>query len=94
MASGSPPCRRSEEFRAIITGAMPSERIQRRIDSLLDQCDEAVDAAHWSLLAERARAVLAIDEASEDALAFLKMAEANGTGAAAAALKPHSVRVT
>ena len=55
---------------------MPSERIQRRSEALLDQADEAVDANDWPLVADKARAVLAINETNEDALAFLKMAEA------------------
>jgi hypothetical protein len=57
---------------------MPSERMQRRIDALLDQAESASDSGAWTAVAEKARAVLAIDEANEDALSFLKMAEANG----------------
>ena len=57
---------------------MPSERIQRRIDSLLDEADAAVTASDWTEVAEKARAVLAIDATNEDAAGFLKMAEANG----------------
>ena len=56
---------------------MPSERIQRRIDALLDQAEEVIAARDWAAAAEAARAVLSIDEANEDAGAFLKMAEAN-----------------
>ena len=58
---------------------MPSERIQRRIDALLDEADAAVTGGEWSSVAEKARAVLAIDEANEDAIAFLRMARANLT---------------
>jgi class 3 adenylate cyclase len=57
---------------------MVSERIQRRIDALLDEADASVSASDWTAVAEKARAVLAIDEGNEDAAAFLKMAEANG----------------
>ena len=56
---------------------MPSERIQRRIDALLDEADAAVAAREWAAVAESARAVLAIDEGNEDAAAFLKMAASN-----------------
>ena len=63
---------------------MPSDRIQRRINALLDEADEAVTARRWDEVAEKGRAVLVIDEANEDAVAFLKMAEANGATAAGA----------
>ena len=46
---------------------MPTERIQRRIDALLDEADAAVSASDWASVAAKARAVLAIDEANEDA---------------------------
>ena len=70
---------------------MPTERIQRRIDALLDEADGAVSASDWAYVAAKARAVLAIDEANEDARAFLKMAEANGVGRS---LAPHSEPVS
>ena len=57
---------------------MPSERIQRRIDAFLDEADEASTSGEWSAVAEKARAVLAIDAENEDAEAFLAMAAANG----------------
>jgi hypothetical protein len=56
---------------------MPSERLQRQIDLLLDEASAAMSAGRWPAVAEKARAVLAIDEANEDAAAFLKMASAN-----------------
>ena len=56
---------------------MATERMQRRIDALLDEADVSVTAGEWASVAEKARAVLAIDEANEDAAAFLKMAAAN-----------------
>ena len=59
---------------------MPSERIQRQIDRLLDEAEAALATRDWAAVSEAARAVLAIDEANEDALSFLKMAEANGAG--------------
>src|SRR5262245_29407203 len=57
---------------------MPSERIQRRIDALLDGADSAAAERDWRAVGEAARAVLAIDGENEDARAFLAMAEANG----------------
>ena len=56
---------------------MPSDRIQRRIDALLDQADDAADANDWSLVADKARAVLAMDPSNEDAPALLRAADAN-----------------
>ena len=68
---------------------MPSERVQRRIDALLDEADAAISDGAWDSVAQKARAVLAIDPANEDATAFLQMAGANaspnGNGAAATA---------
>ena len=37
---------------------MPSERIQRRIDRLLDQAEEAADRRDWSEVRELAREAL------------------------------------
>jgi hypothetical protein len=42
---------------------MPSDRLQRQIDRLLDDAEEAVNADEWQLVASKSRAVLAIDEA-------------------------------
>ena len=67
---------------------MPSERVQRQIDRLLDDAEVAVNASAWPAVAEEARAVLAIDEANEDAVAFLKMAEANGVSGGPALQEP------
>ena len=56
---------------------MPSERIQRRIDALLEQAEEAIAARDWAAAAEAARAVLGMDPDNEDAPALLRAAEAN-----------------
>ncbi len=61
---------------------MASERMQRRIDSFLDEADASASDGNWAAVAEKARAVLAIDEANEDALSFLKMADANSASGA------------
>jgi hypothetical protein len=55
---------------------MPSERVQRRIDRLLDEAEQALDAQQWALAQSHARQVLAVDAANEDAGAFLATAEA------------------
>ena len=54
---------------------MPSERVQRRIDSLLDQAEEAVDALDWGRVQEIGDAVLVADPDNEDAKTFIAMAE-------------------
>ena len=54
---------------------MASERVQRRIDRLLDQIEEAVDQLDWSTVRDRAQAVLALDRENPDALTFLEAAE-------------------
>ena len=50
---------------------MASERIQRRIDSLLDEADQAIANEDWPTVASRVRSVLAIDPANSDALETL-----------------------
>jgi hypothetical protein len=67
---------------------MASERIQRRINRLLDQAEEASERFDWSAVAEAARAVLALEAGNEDSMAFLAMAAANGAGAASPADSP------
>jgi hypothetical protein len=59
---------------AIIRSIMTSDRVQRRIDGLLDQAEEAVDARDWNAANEIALSVLAVDPENGDALAFQAMA--------------------
>lgn len=40
---------------------MPSERIQRRIDSLLDDADEAVKQQQWDVVRDRAKSDLRLE---------------------------------
>ncbi|MCH7970307.1 MAG: hypothetical protein IH960_04590, partial [Chloroflexi bacterium] len=54
---------------------MPSERVQRRIDRLLDQAEEAADSRDWKSVLGSVAGVLALDAENEDALAFREMAE-------------------
>ena len=54
---------------------MASERVQRRIDRLLDQAEEAMDRLDWGTVRECARVVLGLDPENSDALAFLTSEE-------------------
>jgi hypothetical protein len=54
---------------------MPSERVQRQIDRLLDDAEGASEQRDWALMLNRAEAVLAIDSANSDALAFAAIAK-------------------
>ena len=54
---------------------MATERIQRRIDRLLDQIEEEADQLNWPAVLDRAKAVLAYDPENEDAGSFLTAAE-------------------
>ena len=54
---------------------MPSERIQRRIDSFLDEADTAAAESDWELARRRAEEVLALDPGNEDAQSYLQAAE-------------------
>jgi hypothetical protein len=53
---------------------MPSERIQRRIDRLLDEADQAADANEWSRVRELAQNVLAFAPDDSDAVAYVEAA--------------------
>ncbi len=61
---------------------MASERIQRRIELLLDEADQAVAISEWELVLDRAKNVLAFDPENQDALAFVTAAERALGGAA------------
>ncbi|MCH8223014.1 MAG: protein kinase [Chloroflexi bacterium] len=53
---------------------MPSERVQRRIDRLLDQAESAADGQEWSEVERLIREVLALDPENEDSPALLRAA--------------------
>jgi len=65
---------------------MPSERVQRQIDRLLDQAEAAAGEEDWARVADCARKVLAVDVSNEDAAAFLSMGEGQGS------VPPHEAR--
>jgi tetratricopeptide (TPR) repeat protein len=54
---------------------MPTERVQRRIDRLLDQAEEAADQQDWGTVARLATEVLGLDPDNEDAPALARAAE-------------------
>ena len=62
---------------------MASERLQRQIERLLDEAEEAISKFDWDALLQRTQAVLVMDPENRDALAFLATAE-RAIGAAAA----------
>ena len=66
-------------MRCIITPAMPSERMQRRIDGLLDQADDAVSRRAWDEVRNICDAVLRLDPENEDARELIAAA-ARDTG--------------
>jgi tetratricopeptide (TPR) repeat protein len=57
---------------------MPSERIQRRVDQLLDEADEAVGRRDWAAVRDAANAVIALDHQNQDALTYLEAARHAG----------------
>ena len=54
---------------------MASDRIQRRIDRLLDQAEEAADESNWQRVRELSQNILAFDPENTDGLGFLAAAE-------------------
>ena len=54
---------------------MPSERIQRQIDRLLDEADEAITSQDWTTEGNRARSTLRLDPENQDAMSYLAAAE-------------------
>ena len=54
---------------------MASDRIQRRIETLLDEAGEAVADSDWAVVRDRAQNVLRLDPENSDALSFLAAAE-------------------
>ena len=77
---------------------MASERIQRRIEQLLDEADEAVARSDWAVVRDRAQNVLRLDPDNADAVAFLAAAEREPVEAsppgAAPASEPAATQVT
>jgi hypothetical protein len=53
---------------------MPTERMQRQIDSLLDETESAASDRDWQRVLDLAERVLAIDPSNDDARGFVAMA--------------------
>ena len=53
---------------------MVSERVQRRIDRLLDDAEEAADRHDWAKVIEVSEGVLAVDPDNPDANALIEIA--------------------
>ena len=56
---------------------MPSERIQRQIERLLDEADDAASRLDWDTVRTRAKAALGFDAENADAGEYLQVAERN-----------------
>jgi class 3 adenylate cyclase len=54
---------------------MPSERVQRQIDRLLDEAEEALGRSEWTRVRELAGNTLRLDPDNQDARAYLAAAE-------------------
>ena len=54
---------------------MPSERVQRQIDRLLEEAEEAVVQRNWTAVLECAQDILALDPENSDASSFLAAAQ-------------------
>ncbi|HVO25099.1 MAG TPA: protein kinase, partial [Candidatus Margulisiibacteriota bacterium] len=63
---------------------MPSERVQRQIDRLLDEAEAAIARLDWQAVRERSNAVLALDPQNADARTFLDAAVRAGMEQASA----------
>jgi len=72
---------------------MASDRIQRRIDCVLDQAEEAADQSNWDQVKELAENFLAFDPDNVDAKEFLAAAERALRGSATTSSDPPSPSV-
>ena len=68
---------------------MPSERIQRQINRLLDEAELAMARLEWEIVMQRAQAVLALDSGNDDARSYFEAAQ-RATGSQATAPPPLS----
>ena len=67
---------------------MASERVQRRLERLLDQIDEAEADGNWESVHDLALDVLEIDAENAEANAYLKAAERRASRSANAVQQP------
>ena len=74
---------------------MASDRIQRQIDRLLDEAEQAITIEDWSTVGSRARSVLAIDPENTEGKTYLAAAARSlGTSAPAPAGGPPASRTS
>ena len=59
---------------------MVSERIQRRIERLLDRIEEAADDRDWTTVEDLSAEVLHLDAENDDAKTFLDLAKVRTSG--------------
>ncbi len=69
---------------------MASERLQRRLERLLDQIDEAEANGNWESVHDLALDVLEIDAENAEANAYLKAAKRRVVGKATATPQEHA----
>ena len=55
---------------------MPSERMQRQLERLLDEAEKAISDLDWAQARNRAMAALSLDPQNVDAIAYLAAADA------------------
>ena len=54
---------------------MPSERIQRQIDDLLDEAEQALKQGNWKLALELSHRIIVFDPENADAKEFISFAD-------------------
>ena len=67
---------------------MVSERVQRQIDRLLDEAEQAVESGEWGVVRARTQTVLHLDPKNADALTFSAAAERALENSAAESVHP------
>ena len=78
----------------VLSSIMASDRLQRQIERLLDEADQAITQEDWPTVASRARAVLRIDPDNSDAISYLAVAERDTTNSQSSQEPPASSPVS
>jgi tetratricopeptide (TPR) repeat protein len=73
---------------------MPSERVQRRIDSLLDDAERAIESNDWDTVNDRVISVLALEPDNADAVFYREAADRATNGSTSAAVAVDSDKTT
>ena len=61
--------------KTLSSARLPSERVHRRIDSLLDEAEQAIATNDWDVVLDRVRSVLALEPENSDAVFYRDAAE-------------------